>query len=155
LLLCYGLLCGVGIFKQLKSKKMKKIRLFLVIISLSVTFFGCDPPRYYSYFINNNCDELIDVKIEVNHRYNSAMSGDKIEKLNFSIMPDSTKLFISSEYWKPLDDIMIEFFFEKIIITKGSDTSKVNYVDKDLWEFKKTSKNHANSYLTVYPEDFE
>ena len=134
---------------------MKKIELYLTIIILSLTFWGCDPPRYYNYFVTNDCNEDIEVKIQVNHRYNSAMPGDKIELLNLLLDPNTTQLIISSEYWLPLNDSMIEYFFGKIIITKGTDTSKVNYVDKDLWEFKKTSKNHANSYLTIRPEDFE
>ena len=46
------------------------------------------------------------------------------------------QLDISIEYFKLLNDSMIEYFFENIIITKGSNTSKVNYVDKGLWDFK-------------------
>ena len=125
-------------------------------MALSVTFWGCDAPRYYNYFIINNCDEVIEVKIYVNHTYNSAVECcDKKESFILLIEPSTKQLLISSEYWKPLDVLMIEFFFEKITITKGNETSKVNYVDKNLWVFKKTSKNHADSYLTVKPEDFE
>jgi len=135
---------------------MKIIKLFWIIIALSFIFFGCDAPRYYNYFITNNCDEVIEVKFEVNHRYNSAgPTGGKTEFFTSLIEANKTKLIISSEYWKPLDVLMIEYFFENITIIKGNETSKVNYVDKDLWEFKKTSKNSADSYLTVKPEDFE
>ena len=135
---------------------MKKIELSLTIIILSLTFCGCDAPRYYNYFITNDCDELIKTKIEVNHVYNSAVPSVGSTKIfDLLIEPNTTRLIISSEFLQPLNDKMIEYFLVEIIITKGIDTSKVNYVDKDLWEFKKTSKNHADFYLTVRPEDFE
>jgi hypothetical protein len=49
----------------------------------------------------------------------------------------------------------LEYWIKEITIIKENDTSKVNYVDKTLWDFKPTSDVHANSYLTVNPEDFE
>ena len=125
---------------------MKKIGLYLVIMTLSVIFWRCDPDRYYDYFIINSCDEKIEVIFEI--RYGS---HPEIVKIN----PNITQLVHSNEIPQPIIDDRIEYFFEKITIVKGTDTSKVNYVDKDLWEFKKISKNHAESYLTVRPEDFE
>ena len=134
---------------------MKKKGLYLVIMTLSVIFWGCDPDRYYDYFIINSCDEAINVKIEACSLNCRTKNAHKYEILNIQIEPNTTQLILSDTYFQPLQDYMIEYFFEKITIVKGTDTSKVNYVDKDLWEFKKTSKNHANSYLTVRPEDFE
>ena len=135
-----------------------KIKIFIksiLIIFLSFLLITCDPPRYYDYFITNNCIEDIVVIIEacsLNCRTNYA---HKYKILNILINPNSTQLILSEEYFKPLNDCMVEYYFENIIVTKGNDTSKINYVNKDLWEFKKTSKNHANSYLTINPKDFE
>ena len=139
----------------IKQKKMKKIGLFLIIIILSFTFLGCDPDRYYNYFITNNCNEMIVINIEI-CKFNCGTVHQKIEKKStIQINPNTTQLIHSDDDYQPLKDYMVEHFFEKIIITKGDKTSKVNYVDKDLWVFKKTSKYHADSYLTVNPEDFE
>jgi len=134
---------------------MKKIEIFLSIITLSFVFLGCDPDRYYNYFITNNCDEVIDVKIEACSLNCGTQYAQKYEKLNIQIDPNTTQLILSDTYFQPLQDYMVEYFFEKITITKGNDTSKINYINKDLWVFKKTSKYNANSYLTVNPEDFE
>ena len=134
-----------------KYKEMEKTKIYLTIIILSFLFFCCDPPRYYDYFITNNCSEMIEVKFDV-----SQWGTPEIMNKIVHIKPDSTKLIYSDEWFQPLNDFMVEHYFKRgIIITKGSDTAKVNYVDKGLWEFKKTSKNHADSYLTVNPEDFE
>ena len=120
-------------------------------MTLSFIFWGCDPDRYYNYFITNNCDEEIEIKFDV-----SQWGTPEIKTSIIQINPTSTKLIHSDNWFQPLNNSMVEYFFERgIIITKGTDTSKVNYVDKDLWEFKKISKNHADSYLTVKPEDFE
>ena len=119
------------------------------------TYLSCDPPRYYDYFIVNNCNEMIEVKIEACSLNCGTKYAQKYEILNIKIDPHTTQLVLSDDYFKPLSDYMVEYFFENIIITKGSDTSKVNYVDKGLWDFKKTSKYHAESYLTVNPVDFE
>jgi len=124
---------------------MKKKELFLTIIVLSFTFFGCDVDRYYDYYIINNCNEIIEIKLIDKNNNNS----------NLQIEPKMEQLVYSGDDYQALKDFMVEIFFKKIIITKGDKTSKVNYVNKDLWDFKKTSKNHADSYLTVNPEDFE
>ena len=131
--------------------KTKKTGLFLAIIVLIFSIFSCDPDRYYNYFITNKCEEVIEVKFDV-----SQLGTPEILNKVVYISPDSTKLIHSDEDYQPLWYGMVEIFFRRgIIITKGSDTSKVNYVDKGLWDFKKISKNHADSYLTVRPEDFE
>ena len=122
-----------------------------LIVLLLLLITSCDPPKYYNYFITNNCDEVIEVKIEV-----SQWGSPEIKIVILQINPDATQLIHSDEWFQPLDNSMVEYFFKRgIVITKGNDTSKVNYVNKDLWDFRITSKNHANSYLTVKPEDFE
>jgi hypothetical protein len=115
---------------------------------LSFIILGCDPERYYDYLITNNCNEFIEVKIIDGHDKN----------LNFQIEPRATKLVYSYTTCQPLDSQMIELiesFFKEIVITKENDISKVNYINIDLWDFKATSKFHANIYLTINPEDFD
>ena len=130
---------------------MKKTGLFLAIMALLFTLLRCDPPRYYNYFITNNCQETIRVEIVLLNTIGWIVT----ENSNSLIKPDSTQLILLMEDYQPTYSYMVEAFFKEIIITKGNDTSKVNYVNKDLWDFRKTSKDHADSYLTVNPEDFE
>jgi len=134
----------------MKFIKNNKPKLTIIMLMLML-IVSCDPPRYYNYHVTNSCNEEIMVKIEIKKGRFGYETEPKITKIN----SNTTELIHSDEHWQPLDSKYVEYFLEKITITKGNDTSKVNYVDKDLWEFKKTSKNHANSYLTVYPEDFE
>jgi len=134
---------------------MKKIELYLTIIILSFSFFGCDPPRYYNYFITNRCNEEIEIKIVVCLFNCGTIHNNTTEKPSIKISPNATQLIYVADLPQPIKDDKVELFFEEIIIKKGNVTSKNNYVDKSLWDFKKSSKNHADSYLTVYPEDFE
>ena len=58
--------------------------------------------------------------------------------------------------YQPLYNEYVEVFFKEIIIIKDIDTSKINYVNKKLWDFKPNHRSrYAKSYLTVNPEDFE
>jgi hypothetical protein len=124
---------------------MKKVlALFLGII----LFFSCDPPAYYDYFIINQCDEEINVYIESDwEKFGSTY--------NIVISSNENSLIYHGEDFQGVSDLMVETFFKKITISKGDNVSKVNYINKDLWDFQVTSKDHANSYLTVKPEDFE
>jgi len=124
--------------------EMMKIKDFLIIIILLLTA-GCEPIRYYNYYIINNCNETIEVKI----------IDSKKKEADFIIESKMEQLVYSGDFWQPLNKSMVEFFFESIIIKKENDTSKVNYINEDLWNFKVTSKNHSDSYLSVYPKDFE
>jgi len=130
---------------------MKKNKIILTILVLSVSFLCCDPSRYYDYFVTNKCNETIKVKIS----YTWKVPYGKIESLNLLIKPNTTYLIISFEDYQPLEDFMVEVYFKEILVTKENDTSKVNYVDKNIWRFEPTSKIHSNSYLTIYPKDFE
>jgi len=134
---------------------MKKTRILLILTVLSLTILSCDPPAYYDYFIINKCNENIDVKIKA-CTLNCNTNYSKIVELDLQINPNTTQLIYSDDRTiLPLDARMIDYFFEEIIITKGNDISKINYIDKDLWDFNPISKDHANSYLTITPKDFE
>jgi len=134
--------------------KEKIIKIFILFFGLA-SLISCDPPRYYDYFIKNNCNEEIEVKIVV-CTLNCNTNYKKInEKPSVQINSNETMLIYSDNYFQPLSDYMVEYFFEEIIVTKGKYTSKINYIDRKLWGFRKTSKDHADSYLTVNPEDFE
>jgi hypothetical protein len=130
---------------------MKKVLIAFLGI---VLFISCDPPAYYDYYITNNCNEEIEVTIKV-CTLNCSSPNGKIQKIDLQINPNKTQLIHSSEAILPLEDRMIEYFFKGIIIIKGNDTSKVNYINKNLWDYRETSKYNAESYLTVKPEDFE
>ena len=107
---------------------------------------SCDKRMDYDYFIINQCNEEIIVYVEVGRNNNSK---------SIVILPNENELIYHGVGINELQDRLIEHFFNKITINKEGKTSKLNYVDKNLWKFEPTSKDHANSYLTVNPEDFE
>ena len=125
---------------------MKKY--FIIIIIL--LFTACEKVMNYDYYIINNCNEEISVYIEIN----SNRPSYKGSNITF-ILPHEKKLIYHGTSINRLQDRLVEYFFTKITIYKGDKVSKLNYIDKDMWEFKPTSENHANSYLTIYPENFE
>jgi hypothetical protein len=129
---------------------MKKV--FLKIVFLTLTFLSCDPPRYYDYYVTNNCNKNIEVTV-IGHRFHNGYHNNT---LITQIAPNTTQLVCSGEDYQPLNIVYaIHVVLENIVITNGNVTSKINYIDKDLWDFNKTSKDHANSYLTITPKDFE
>ena len=118
-----------------------------------VVLFGllsCDKEVNYDYFVINQCDEAIKVVFMIGR-------NDGRDKGPHSIVipPDENILIYDGHWINGLDDGVLEWFFTEITIHKGDKISKVNYIDKDKWRFEPTSDSHANSYLTVYPEDFE
>jgi len=126
----------------------RKIKYYAIAIWL-FTINACDEFTYYDYFITNNCQEAIIVSIEV---------SNLIMKKDYSrirIEPDSTQLVLSARDYQPLYQPMIEGFFKTITIFKGEKTSKINYVNKDLWDYVESSRIHSLNYLKVNPEDFE
>ena len=121
---------------------MKKVvTLFLVII----LFASCDSPAGYDYYIINDCKEKINV----------SLIDSKNKSFTYSIGTGEKQLVYHYESINFLEDYMVERWIKEITITKDDTTSKVNYIDRKLWRFEPTSKKHANSYLTVKPEDFE
>ena len=119
---------------------MKK---YFVIIA-ALIFVACDKEMEYNYFIVNECDESINVYFEAN----------LIVTKSIVIPPYDTILVHQAKALNGLNDRLVEHFFNKISIYKEDKISKVNYIDYELWDFQPTSKDHANSYLTVKPEDF-
>jgi hypothetical protein len=59
-----------------------------------------------------------------------------------------------SEGLDPLSNRKIESVFISIIALHNQDTTKVNYVDKDLWDFQVIDDEHANCYLEIDSVDF-
>ena len=123
---------------------MKK---YFYVIFLLLTLMSCDKEMNYDYFIINQCNERINIYIEMNSLTNKGQ--------NVVIPPYENKLIYHGTGINGLQDRLVEYFFLKINITKGDKISKMNYIDKNKWKFEPTSKSHANSYLTIYPEDFE
>ena len=123
-----------------------KTYFYIILILLALT--SCDKRIDYDYYIINQCNEKIDVYIESDwENYNNTNS--------IVIPPHETVLVYHGEWINGLKEEMIERFLKKITIHKGDKISNVNYIDKNKWKFEPTSDSHANSYLTVYPEDFE
>ena len=121
------------------------LKKYFVIVAV-LLFAACDKAMYYDYFIINECNENLKVYIE---------TGRNNVSQSIVIQSSDTVLVFKDTGINGLYDDLVEFFFKKITIHKGDKISKVNYIDKELWDFKPTSKSHANSYLTVKPEDFE
>jgi len=120
-------------------------RAYLIFTGLFL-FISCDKFRYFDYFIVNECDESISVYIDVGR--------NNVSKI-IIILPNDTTLVHQGEAFTELEDRLVEFYFNEITITKGGTVSKNNYINRNRWDFKPTSKYHANSYLTVKPGDFE
>ena len=124
---------------------MKK---YSYIVGILLILTSCDKNAYYDYFVINQCNEEINVRIESDwYNFNSGK--------NLTILSHENTLIVSFEWINGVKEEMVERFFKEITIHKGDKISKVNYIDKDKWKFDPTSKYHANCYLTVYPEDFE
>ena len=136
------------IMKTIEDKRIKpitaKIFWVMIVLSLTISISGCDPVRYYSFYLVNDCEEPIEAKI---------VNFQKKES-NLQIDSKTEQLICTFDNPQPLNIRVVEGVFEKIIVTKGNDTSKVNYIDKDLWRLTSPSKNRANCYLVVNPEDF-
>ena len=133
---------------ELLTKRKVKMRTYFYIIVVLLGLMSCDHSAYYDYYVINQCDETIDVYIESdweNYNYTNSIV----------IPPHETVLVYHGEWINGVKGEMVERIFKKITIHKGDEISKVNYIDKDKWGFEPTSDSHANSYLTVYPEDFE
>jgi hypothetical protein len=124
-------------------------RCLFLIITVFI-FSGCDKGMYYDYFIVNECDESITVYVEINPR-----EYPKQDPRNIIIQPYESKLIYHGTSIIFLQSRLIEYSFVNITIQKGNKTSKINYIDENMWKFEPDSKNHANSYLTVYPDHFE
>ena len=119
----------------------KTVILFLGLILL----ISCDRNVYYDYFIINNNNEEIEIHlIDLDNK-----------SFTYNISAGMIQLVYHNEGMNFLEDRMVESFIKKITITKGGTVSKINYISRNRWDFKPTSKYHANSYLTVKPEDFE
>ena len=128
---------------------MKK-NLFILATLFLLLRFSCESPRYfYYYYINNNCNEEIDVDFEIN-----ATNYSNPQKSKIQISSKTMVLIYIAETTKPISDDKLEYFFKKITVSKEGKNSKINFVNKELWAFKKTSDNHSYSYLTVSNEDF-
>ena len=115
----------------------------LLFAIISIFFISCDRKYEYNYYIINQCNEDIDVVLI------------DFEDKNFSYRINAQKeqLVYNGEGYSFFELRTVEFFLKEITINKGDKTSKVNYVDNDLWGQK--SKTQENIYLKVKEDDFE
>jgi len=118
---------------------------------LTVALFfllSCEPRSDYDYIVINNCKETIKVSsVTFPNKESTVMIAVNTQKLIFS-MP-------TIESSVDINDNRVSTRFVSIIITKGQDTSQVNYLDNNLWRAESISKNKAVFYLSVNPSDFE
>jgi uncharacterized integral membrane protein len=120
--------------------KMKKIGFILLAIIIT----SCDNIVYYNFFIKNNCNYPIKIVL-VNY--------EKVETYKTIDSNKEMKVY-ESEGLDPLSNRKIEFVFISIIAIHDQDTTKVNYVHKDLWDFQVIDDQHANCYLEIDSVDF-
>ena len=120
---------------------MKKLWIALII----VIFNSCDTRVDYDYYIINKCNEKIEVQI---FDYKN-----KVHYLN--VYPNDNQLIFQENAINKIQKELVEYFFKDIVITKENNTSKINYVNKNLWEMRPTSDAHANVFLTVTENDFK
>jgi hypothetical protein len=122
-----------------------KTLLKIIGFVLMLLFISCDHETQYDFFITNKCKGKVNIFIK----------DRDDQELNIEIEAEAKKLVYTGEGLVKIFDSYIEKLFKEIIITKGSDTSKINYINKDLWNMQVSSKYHADVYLTVTEEDFE
>ena len=108
---------------------------------------SCDTEIDCDYYVINKCSTIIEMQI-VDY---------KNITYNYKISPDNIQYIYHGSYINTLDEDshLVEYWFKEILIIKDTDTSKVNYIDKNLWKFETISGSHAKYSLTVTPEDFE
>jgi hypothetical protein len=103
---------------------------------------SCDPNVTYEFYVKNNCNEEIIINIIDNHDINSMI---KIEA-------NTEQIIYRGETF---GHVYMEYFFKQIVIIKNNMPSKINYVNHDLWNIRKSTEYIEESYLIITPEDFE
>jgi len=129
---------------------MRKSKIILSIIL--ITICSCDPTNYHDFYIKNSCKDDIEVNIYYREGRANPASGKPLIT-NFVIEPNNNKLVGNESTISSFD--YINYYFDSIIIKKCDVISNIDYLDYSRWDSKKKSKRHTESYLTVYPEDFE
>ena len=130
---------------------MKSVIMILMTITLSLIMLACDPPSYYDYYVTNNCDDYIIVKV-TGSVYNRGHNNMRITQIEH----DSTKLVFSSEDYQFIHiQNAILVLLEEVTIIKGNETSRVDYINTNLWTLEKIDKDHGKCYITINPKDFE
>ena len=123
-------------------KKLSMRILYFILIVYILT--ACDEKVEYDFFVKNNCSETIEVDI-VDYKNTS---------IRRSIPATEELLVYNSGGYNKLVEEKVESVFKYIIVTKGIDTAKRNYVDRSEWQMQATSDTHANFYLTVDSSHF-
>ena len=123
------------------AKEMKRI----IVVILITCFYSCDPRADYYYYVKNNCEEEICIVMtDYNNRTSRVNLSAKSEDFIYHDL-----LINKVKYDR------IEYTFDSFIVTKGEDTSKINYLKKELWKIELISDYFLEGYLIINPEDFE
>jgi len=124
-------------------KKVSFMYFSFIVAFFASIFVSCDRKYNYNYYIINSCDEEIRVVL-IDYEDKSSL---------FRIKPKQEHLVCQGVGYSFMELCTIVCFAKNITITKGDNTSKINYIDNDLWGQK--SKTQENVYLTITPEDFD
>ena len=128
---------------------MRKLSIILLFI---VIFAACDHVNHHDFYIQNNCEESIEVTLNYSGSYNVPASGRPLMS-NCLIEPNTCKLVGAEGAISVCDDI--RWYFTSIVIKKNGVISNGDNLDYSRWSSSKKSKYHTESYLTINPEDFE
>jgi len=132
-------------------KNMNK-KIYYGIVFLIVTLTSCDPKFFHDFYIENCCEESIEITIFYYERYAYPASGKPLIT-NFVVEPSVCKLIGTESTIGAFDDI--RYYFDSIEVKNGERKSNIDYLDYSRWSSKKKSKYYTDSFLLVFPEDFE
>ncbi|GHU75214.1 hypothetical protein FACS189413_19810 [Bacteroidia bacterium] len=122
---------------------MKKSIILLAII----IFISCDRGFEEERYIVNNCNETIDVTIIL---WNDSENNFSVDSNNEFMYDKGRAAYGVSPHSKITKEYM-----KNIIVTKGNEISKIDYVDVNKWIIIEVSDGVYKSYLPINPEDFE
>jgi len=136
-------------------KRFITIVFFLHLILL----FSCDPSSYYSYYVLNNCDTVVRIRMiadlgDPKAKHGSFGYADSVVVLNPGMQSLIYHFHSFNTVELNIDVLKPENVFRTLSVTKGKETSKVNYLNDLLWKKEQTGEYHMNLYLVILPSDF-
>ena len=115
------------------------------LISIVFLFCACDPGAIHEYYVQNNTESTITVKVlDYEDKFFSTNIAAGIENLIYF------GVTINDTY-----EDEITYFMKELIVKKGNAMLNKDLLDYRIWRFEKTSRLKAKSYLTINSEDFE
>jgi hypothetical protein len=100
----------------------------------------------YDYIVENNNSKAI----FVSRKYHDNSSVIDTIQNNSSVIINTTVGYGTSVYYHDLKG-----FFESFNVISGTDTSRIDYLDNNNWEYRELSDTHAEYWLVVDSTHFE